>query len=218
MLRAAGNTTIDGEVYLRFVVNGFVGNVKSAKLRLFVNDATVDGPQVFPTTNAWDEQTLTWNNRPPASGPAISDVGALDAGNWAEWDLPPSAITTGQVSFLLASSTSDAVKFDSRESFEVSHAAQLVITTANDAYARPRGATPMRLALVNGYNACLAPNRTHGAPLASPSCAPPAPTSAQDHRHAGRERERKGANGTATCRTRPSSETPTRVRTRPTCT
>jgi TolB protein len=40
-------------------------------------------------------------------------------------------------------------------------------------YPRPKGATPMRIALVTANRACSAPNRTHGTPLAFPSCAPP---------------------------------------------
>ncbi len=40
-------------------------------------------------------------------------------------------------------------------------------------YARPQGATPLRAALVPAYAPCSASNRTHGAPLAFPSCAPP---------------------------------------------
>jgi dipeptidyl aminopeptidase/acylaminoacyl peptidase len=46
-----------------------------------------------------------------------------------------------------------------------------------NAYPRPRGATPMRVSLVTSDKQCTAPNRTHGAPLAFPSCAPPALTS-----------------------------------------
>jgi Tol biopolymer transport system component len=41
-------------------------------------------------------------------------------------------------------------------------------------YPRPRGATPIVISLVPAYAACSAPNRTHGAPLAFPSCTPPA--------------------------------------------
>jgi dipeptidyl aminopeptidase/acylaminoacyl peptidase len=40
-------------------------------------------------------------------------------------------------------------------------------------YARPRGATPVRVSLVPAYTACGTPNRTHGAPLEVGSCAPP---------------------------------------------
>jgi hypothetical protein len=44
-------------------------------------------------------------------------------------------------------------------------------------YARPKGATPIRAALVPAFQQCTAPNRSHGAPLAYGSCAPPAQTS-----------------------------------------
>jgi hypothetical protein len=179
VLRAAGNSTGDGEIYLRFRVNNLVGNVGSAKLRLFVNDGTVDGPQVFPTTSSWSEQSLTWNNRPPPSGGPIADLGAVGTGDWVEWDVTPAVTGVGPASFVLISSSGDALKADSRESVEFTHAPQLVITTANDGYARPKGATPVSVPLVNAYDQCLAPNRTHGAPLAWPSCSPPALSSAQ---------------------------------------
>ena len=40
------------------------------------------------------------------------------------------------------------------------------------AYARPKGATPLRASLVPAFTQCTAPNRTHGPPLAFPSCNP----------------------------------------------
>ena len=40
-------------------------------------------------------------------------------------------------------------------------------------YPRPKGATPSRAPLVPAYIVCAAPNRTHGPPLAFPSCSPP---------------------------------------------
>jgi uncharacterized repeat protein (TIGR01451 family) len=45
-------------------------------------------------------------------------------------------------------------------------------------YPRPAGATPLRVPLVIAYNQCTSPNRVHGPPLASTSCAPP-PQSSQ---------------------------------------
>jgi hypothetical protein len=40
-------------------------------------------------------------------------------------------------------------------------------------YPRPKGATPTRVVLVPAYQQCTSGNRTHGAPLSYPSCAPP---------------------------------------------
>jgi len=45
------------------------------------------------------------------------------------------------------------------------------------AYARPKSANRVQVSLVPAFNACTAPNREHGPPLAFGSCAPPAPGS-----------------------------------------
>jgi hypothetical protein len=45
--------------------------------------------------------------------------------------------------------------------------------TFTQRYARPKTATPARLSLAPAYRECTQPNRTHGEPLASASCAPP---------------------------------------------
>jgi hypothetical protein len=44
-------------------------------------------------------------------------------------------------------------------------------------YARPKGASPLRVPLVPAYNQCTSPNSTHGAPLSSGSCNPPVQSS-----------------------------------------
>jgi hypothetical protein len=46
-----------------------------------------------------------------------------------------------------------------------------------NAYPRPKGGTPFKASLVPAYKQCTAPNRTHGAPLSSPSCSGPAQAS-----------------------------------------
>lgn len=51
------------------------------------------------------------------------------------------------------------------------------ITDGAAGYVRPKGATPLRVSLVPAFVACSTPNRTHGAPLAFGSCAPPAQVS-----------------------------------------
>jgi predicted acyl esterase len=45
------------------------------------------------------------------------------------------------------------------------------------AYVRPRGASPLRVPLVPAFEQCTSPDRTHGPPLAFPSCSGPVPTS-----------------------------------------
>jgi dipeptidyl aminopeptidase/acylaminoacyl peptidase len=44
-------------------------------------------------------------------------------------------------------------------------------------YARPKSATPLTIALVPAYFACISPNAAHGGPLETASCSPPAQNS-----------------------------------------
>jgi hypothetical protein len=48
---------------------------------------------------------------------------------------------------------------------------------AGASHPRPKGASPLRLSLVPAFKQCTSPNRTHGSPLAFPSCKPPTQTS-----------------------------------------
>jgi WD40 repeat protein len=47
------------------------------------------------------------------------------------------------------------------------------VTTPVPLYARPKGATPLEVALVPSYRACDTPDRQHGPPLAAGSCSSP---------------------------------------------
>jgi hypothetical protein len=49
----------------------------------------------------------------------------------------------------------------------------LIVQAAGASHVRPKGATPLSASIVPAYKACGTPNRTHGAPLAFPSCNPP---------------------------------------------
>ena len=53
----------------------------------------------------------------------------------------------------------------------------MLASVAGASHPRPKGATPLRVTLVPAYQACTTPNRTHGPPLAFPSCNPPVQTS-----------------------------------------
>jgi hypothetical protein len=53
----------------------------------------------------------------------------------------------------------------------------VMASMASATHPRPKGATPLRVSLVPAFNACTAPNRTHGPPLSFPSCNPPVQSS-----------------------------------------
>jgi hypothetical protein len=55
----------------------------------------------------------------------------------------------------------------------------LAVASAQATHPRPKSASPIRLTLVPGYSQCTASSRTHGPPLAFPSCNPPAQISGQ---------------------------------------
>jgi hypothetical protein len=54
----------------------------------------------------------------------------------------------------------------------------VVASSAFASHPRPKSATPVSFKLVPAFNQCGAPNGTHGAPLALPSCGPPTQSSA----------------------------------------
>ena len=49
----------------------------------------------------------------------------------------------------------------------------LIAGIAAATHVRPKGASPLRVSLTPAYQECKSPNRTHGPPLAFPSCTPP---------------------------------------------
>jgi len=53
----------------------------------------------------------------------------------------------------------------------------VLASVANATHPRPKSASPIAASMVPAYNACTAPNRTHGPPLAFPSCNPPVQSS-----------------------------------------
>src|SRR5688572_16274406 len=72
------------ESYLRFTVPAGTGPITKATLRLRVENATSDGPEVRATAGQWDEATVTWNNRPAALA-ILADAGKLTKYTWATY-------------------------------------------------------------------------------------------------------------------------------------
>jgi hypothetical protein len=146
-------------------------NRKLGKI-IVVKDAVPDDPQDFnftaggglsPASFQLDDDvdgtlsnTRTYNDITPASGYTVAET--LPVG-WLQ----------------LSATCSDGSPVTN---VNVSAGETVTCTFVNQrGYARPRGATPMKISLVNAYTECTSPNRVHGPPLASPSCNPPAPTS-----------------------------------------
>ena len=107
------------ESYLRFSVTGYSGAPTSAKIRLFVgtgaNAQSNNGPALYTAPNGWAEGTITWATRPARGTTALGDLGAVGAGTWVEYDVTSIVTGNGDYSFALATDSTDATDFDSRE-------------------------------------------------------------------------------------------------------
>jgi hypothetical protein len=112
--------------YLTFTVSGLTQPPTSAKLRLYVTDASPDGGRVYPTDAGWTEPAITWNNAPPLVDPAFATIGATTLDTWAEIDLGSRVSGDGTYSFGLASSSTNSGLYSSREG---THPPELVLTT-----------------------------------------------------------------------------------------
>ncbi len=112
--------------YFRFSVSGVTTAVTSAKLRCYTTNGSVNGPSIYLMKNWWNESSITWNNKPAASGGALADVGAVTAKTWMEFDVSAAVKGNGSFSFVMAPTSSDSVVCNSREAS--SNPPQLIVT------------------------------------------------------------------------------------------
>jgi hypothetical protein len=119
-LRKSSSTTIN--CYLKFNVSDLSGRIQSAKLRLYVTDASNNGGSVHlvsnnyeSTTTPWTEMGLDWNNAPAIGDVALSSVEAASVGSWVEFDVTPAITGDAIYSFGLKTTSSDAVHYHSKE-------------------------------------------------------------------------------------------------------
>jgi hypothetical protein len=71
---------------------------------------------------------ITWSNRPARTGGALADRGSITSGTWVEYDVTGAVSGNGNVSLVLATTSTDGVDFRSREYRTVSQRPQLVVT------------------------------------------------------------------------------------------
>jgi chitodextrinase len=110
---------IDGSpvnrTYLRFTVEGVVGTVISAKLRIYANSGSSAGHEVRTVAdNSWGETTISFSNA-PALGPVVGSSGPFSAGAWIEVDVTSLITGNGTYSLALTTPSSTAIGYASRE-------------------------------------------------------------------------------------------------------
>jgi hypothetical protein len=137
---------------------------------LFVG-ATPDGSQVFlETMEPWVS----------ADTDAYVDVYQRSGGTTTLISSAPGVTPSSYSTFLAVNNNGTRVIFETGDellSQDTDTQNDIYVSSNTVGYPRPRGATPMLIPLVIAYRDCTSANRTHGAPLAYPSCSPPIPES-----------------------------------------
>jgi trimeric autotransporter adhesin len=111
--------------YLKFAATGLDGPVKSARLRLFVSDASPDGGSIYAVGNGWTETGINWSNAPVLPGSSLRSIGATPpVGSWVDVDLGSAITGNGTYSFAIASNSSNSAYYSSRQG---TNAPQLIV-------------------------------------------------------------------------------------------
>jgi len=108
--------------YLKFDVSGVAGPIVSAKLRLKVTEASVNGGSVHSVSNnyngtatPWTQSVINWNNAPAISGSPLSSMSAVSLGTIVEFDVTAAVSGNGIVSFGMTSTSSDMAQYSPQE-------------------------------------------------------------------------------------------------------
>jgi hypothetical protein len=125
---------LKSDSFFQFDVTGLSRPVQSAKLRLYVTNASNQGVELYTVANSyngtatpWTELGLNYNNAPAISGTPLSSAGVTAANTWAEFDVTAAITGNGTYSFgLRALSTDNDIRYSSKEGPE-SNRPQLVL-------------------------------------------------------------------------------------------
>lgn len=120
------NKDYDIRSLIRFYVGAFPTGykLKTATLRMYVNDNSPVGGIIYGTGNGWSEASVTWNTQPPL-GTVLGYNGPANIGQWLGFPLNKDKISpSSNNSFILTSNNQNVAGFDSRET---THPPQLVL-------------------------------------------------------------------------------------------
>jgi hypothetical protein len=171
-MRTGGQTTLAA-----------IGPTGDAVPNAFLHGISADGSKVFFTTNQSlvSADTDGVNDLYERSGSitTLLSIGP-NGGNGAihvSSSCCPQNLVSADGSRVFFDTSESLVSTDTDSSSDVYSASVGAGPAAG--YPRPKGATPLRVALVPAFQPCGSPNRNHGPPLAFDSCSPPAPDSAR---------------------------------------
>jgi parallel beta-helix repeat protein len=105
---------------IKFSVSGIgAKQVSSAQLWLYNNNFSDKGGDFYPVTdNSWSEQSVTWNNAPPADTNLVASLGAVSPGNWVIVDVTPLITGDGTYSLRVKTTSADSAGYYAKETPE----------------------------------------------------------------------------------------------------
>jgi parallel beta-helix repeat protein len=114
------NSPVVYDFLIKFSVSGIgTKQVSSAQLWLYNNNHSDKGGDFYPVTdNSWSEQSVTWNNAPPADANLITSLGAVSVNNWVMVDVTPFITGDGTYSLRVKTTSTDSAGYYAKETPE----------------------------------------------------------------------------------------------------
>jgi hypothetical protein len=142
------------QIYIRFDVSGLPAgaSVSSARLRLYVTNASTSGGTINAISNAGWAENITWNTKPTIDGAQLAVLGAVAVNTAIEVDLGGAINGNGSYSFAitLPSANTNTLGYASRENSAAGNRPQLVVATGGTA---PADTTPPTVSATTPANA-----------------------------------------------------------------
>ncbi len=108
--------------YLKFSPSGISGSVQSAILHLYSVEQSEEGGTIFSASNqfansgnSWTENALNAGNAPAPGNNALASIGPVSSGHFVHLDVTNAVVGNGDVSFAIASSSTDRAKYHTKE-------------------------------------------------------------------------------------------------------
>lgn len=118
----------DTRSYLRFNIQGTVGTVTSAILRVFADSGSSTGYEVRGVSdNSWTELAITFNTA-PVLGSVVGATDRFESGTWTSIDVTSLVAGDGVVNLALTGASNTGIALDSREG---TYPPELLVTTSS---------------------------------------------------------------------------------------
>lgn len=106
----------DKKSYLRFDLTRVDTKVvRNAKLRLYATASSQSGGTFVTADSNWSEDTITYNNAPPADGIPLGMLNNVEAGQWYELDITDAITESAPLTICILGNHEDKVMYSSKD-------------------------------------------------------------------------------------------------------